>query len=184
VAVLADAWSDTVAVWVAADEPVQGHLEVRVLSFQGTTLAMRAADVSASGERASLAWREPVGSLLPEGTDPRSVVVEASFTTRGGATFRDLEFLVPPRLLALSDPAVRILEVSPQADGWRVSLTADRLAYGVRLTLEGVGARFSENFFHLLAGDTATVRVTPETPVPDLPARLRLRTLWTGRIRS
>ncbi len=177
VAVLADAWSDTAAVWVAADGPVQGHLDVRVLSFQGTPLAMRAAGVSVSRSSAALAWREPLDQLLPEGTDPRSVVVEASFATWDGATFRDVQFLVPPALLALTDPGMRILGASPEADGWRVSLTADRLAYGVRLSVEGAGARFSDNFFHLLPGDTVTVRVTPEAPVPGLPTRLRVRSL-------
>jgi beta-mannosidase len=177
VAVLADAWSDTVAVWVAADAPVQGHLKLRVLSFQGTTLAMRAADVSVSREEASLAWREPVGTLLPEGTDPRSAVMEATFTTWAGARHRDLQFFVPPALLALPDPLLRVVEASPGVDGWRVVVTAGRLAYGVHLSLDGVGARFSENFFHLLPGDTVTLRVAPETPVADLPARLRIRTL-------
>ena len=69
---------------------------------------------------------------------------------------------------------------SADGDGWRVSVTAARFAYGVRLSLDGMGARFSDNFFHLLPGDTVTVRVTPEAPVPDLPARLRLRSLWPG----
>ncbi|MHB1193655.1 MAG: beta-mannosidase [Longimicrobiales bacterium] len=177
VAVLADAWSDTVAVWVAADAPVRGRLEVRALSFDGATLATRAVDTSADGRAAVLVWRELVDRLLPMGTDPRSVVVEASFTTGDGATHRDLQFLVPPVALDLPDPGVRVVEASPEGDGWRVSLTADRLAFGVRVSVDGVGARVSDNFFHLLPGDTVTVRVTPEEPMPDLPARLQLRAL-------
>jgi beta-mannosidase len=180
VAVLADAWSDTVAVWVAADAPVRGKLKVRVLTFHGTTLAMRVMDVAADGAAAALAWRETVDRLLPAGTDPRSVVVEASFTTWEDAAYRDLQLLVPPALLVLPDPEVRVVEVSDDGDGWRVSVTAARFAYRVRLSLDGMGARFSDNFFHLLPGDTVTVRVTPEGPAPDLPARLRLRALRPG----
>lgn len=151
--------------------------EVRVLSFDGATLATRAVDTSADGTAAALAWRGAVDRLLPSGTNPRAVVVEARLTTSTGATYRDLEFLVPPAALDLPDPGVRVVEASPAADGWRVRLTADRFAYGVRLSVDGAGARVSDNFFHLLPGDTVAVRVTPEAPAPDLPARLRVRAL-------
>ncbi|NJD20034.1 MAG: hypothetical protein FIA95_12235 [Gemmatimonadetes bacterium] len=179
VAVLADAWSDTVAVWVASDAPVRGKLKVRVLSFHGTALAMRVVDVSAGGSASTLAWREPVASLLPPDTDPRTVVVEAAFTTWDGATHRDLQVLVAPGLLALPDPGVRVVGAVPEGDAWRVSLTAERFAYGVRLSLDGAGAGFSDNFFHLLPGDTVEVRVTPEGPGAAVPARLRVRSLRT-----
>lgn len=203
VAVLADAWSDTVAVWVASDTPVQGRLEVRVLSFEGTVLATRAMDAAAgtgtatgapartaagTGSATAGAWKvaapapawwETVGTLLPEGTDPRTVVVEAVLTTLDGATHRDLQFLVAPELLALPRPGIRVVETVPAGDAWRVSLTSQRLAYGVRLSVDGVGARFSDNYFHLLAGDTVTLRVTPEMPLSDLAGRVRIRSLWS-----
>ncbi len=192
VSVLADAWSDTVAVWVASDTPVQGRLEVRALTFQGAALATRTMDIAAGRTTAvtaagptsaaatpAPAWWETVGTLIPEDTDPRTVVVAAVFTTRDGASDRDLQFLVAPELLALPSPGINVLEATPDGDGWRVSVTSERLAYGVRLSLDGVGARFSDNYFHLLAGDTVTLRVTPETPLPDLAARLRIRSLWS-----
>jgi beta-mannosidase len=104
-------------------------------------------------------------------------VIEAVLTTWDGGTFRDVSFLVPPVRLDLPDARVRVVNAVSEGSDWLVSLTADRLAYGVRLSVERTGARFSKNFFHLLAGDTATVRVTPEVPIPDLPGRLRLRWL-------
>jgi beta-mannosidase len=179
VAVLADAWADTVAVWVAADPggETEGALTVRVRDFRGRVLSAHSAAVAVDGSRSILGWRATVENLLPPGVDPRDVWVEAALTA-GGATLRDVAFLVPPKALRLPDPGVRVVAVEPDGAAWTVLLTADRFAYGVRLSLDGVGARIARNFFHLPAGDTVRVRVEPDAPTPDLPERLRVR--WLG----
>ena len=64
------------------------------------------------------------------------------------------------------------------ATAWLVTLTTDHFAYGVRLSVPGSGARFSDNYMHLLPGDTVTVRIDPEGSDVDLTSRISLRTLW------
>jgi beta-mannosidase len=188
VAVLTDRWSDTLAVWVASDTAVSGVLDLRVLAFDGRELARREVPVSAPG----LAWRGTRRDILPEGVDPRSVVVVASLRADAGAGVSgataggtatapplatDVSFLVAPKELALPDPGLRVVSAEPDGGAWRVSLTADRFAFAMRLTLAGAGARVAPNYVHLLPADTVVVRVEPETPTPDLPGRLRLRSL-------
>ena len=90
---------------------------------------------------------------------------------------RDLAFAVVPDSLELPDPGVRVVSAQPDGDAWRVTLTAARFAFGVRLTVDGMGARFSDDYFDLLPGETVDVRVTPDRATPDLPQRLRIRTL-------
>jgi beta-mannosidase len=171
VAVLADRWADTLAVWVASDTEASGVLEVRVLDFDGNELARREAPLASAG----LAWRGTRGELVPDTVDPRSVVVLASLR---GAT--DAAFLVAPKELALPDPGLRVVSVERDGDAWRVALAADRFAFGAHLSVDGVGARFSTNDVHLLPGDTVRIRVTPDTPIADLGSRLRLRSLADG----
>jgi beta-mannosidase len=179
VAVLADVWADTVAVWVAADPggATAGALTVRVRDFAGTVLSAHSAAVAFDGSRSIVGWRGTVEDILPPGVDPRDVWVEAVLSS-GGAALRDAAFLVPPRNLRLPDPGLRVVAVEPDGAAWTVRLTAERFAYAVRLSLDGVGARISENFFHLPAGDTVRVRVEPDAPTPDLAERLRVR--WLG----
>jgi len=183
VAVLGDAWGDSVAVWVASDGDADADaradtLTLRVLDFEGATLVGRSVPVSLPPEGGSvLAWRGLASELLPARADRRAVVVEAALAHGDGPPARDLVFFGSPASLALPDPAVRVVDARAEDDGWLVSVTADRFAYAVRLSVEGVGARFSDNYFHILPGDTVSVLVTPETDTPDLPARLRLRSL-------
>lgn len=189
VAVLADRWADTVAVWVAADAPVRGTLHVRLRTLSGDVLSADTIAVDGPGP----VWRTTVGTLLPTGSDPRTVFVEARLESRdgprraasaavGATALGDVAFLVPPRGLALSDPGVRV--VAAEAVGteapdtaWDVAVTADRFAFGVRISVEGADARFSRNYFHVAQGDTVRLRITPSAPMADLPARIRLRSL-------
>ncbi|GMV04050.1 MAG: hypothetical protein AMXMBFR53_03310 [Gemmatimonadota bacterium] len=232
VAVLADRWADTVAVWVASDTSVAGTLVVRVVDFGGWELARRevavegAGGAPASGRSSpapgtpgataapSPAWSGTVGSLLPGGADPRSVVVIAELRAAGRAggrvsaetsagtaaargdvsdetsgapdapspfLARDHAFLVPPKDLLLPDPGVRVVSAVESGGGWDLALTADRFAYGLRLDVEGADSRVSDDFLHVVPGDTVRLRVATPEPVPDLPGRLRFRSLATPR---
>jgi beta-mannosidase len=173
VAVLADRWADTVAVWVAADTTVSGTLDVRVLDFDGREVAHREVPVEGAG----LAWLWTREALLPAGVDPRTVVLVARLRTGSGTFASDRAFFVAPKDLALPDPGLRVVSAEPDGNGWAVTFTADRFAYGVRVAVDGVGARSSANYVDVLPGDTVRVRVDPESPTPDLPSRLRLRSL-------
>lgn len=179
VAVLADAWGDSVGVWVAADEgavPAADTLTVRVSDFQGNVVVTRSVAVALEASRSVLAWAGTVADLLPPGVDPRDVWVEAAFLVPGDR-LRDISFLVPPNRLRLPDPGLAVVGVEPAGAAWVVTLTAERFAYAVRLSLDGVGARMSDNFMHIPAGDTVRIRVEPETPTPDLGDRVRVRSL-------
>ncbi len=175
VAVLADRWADTLAVWVASDTAVGGVLEVRALDFEGHELARREASLSAPAQ----AWRGTRRDLLPDATDPRGVVVVATLRKGHGtpALASDVAFFVAPKELTLPDPGLRVVSVEADGDAWRVALTADRFAFAAHLALDGVGAHASTDFFHVLPHDTVSVRVTPEAPTPDFRTRLRLRSL-------
>lgn len=175
VAVLADRWADTLAVWVASDTAVAGTLVIRALDVDGHELARRDVPVTSPG----LAWRGSRGALLPAGRDVRDVVVAATLRADDGDTplARDVAFFVAPKELALPAPGIRAVSVARDGASWDVAVTAARFAFAVRLSVLGTGAFFSENDVHLLPGDTLRVRVTPESPTPDLPARLRLRSL-------
>jgi beta-mannosidase len=73
----------------------------------------------------------------------------------------------PNKHLELSDPKLRY-DVSESETGFEITITAQRLARFVELTLDGVdpstelqiGAVFSDNYFDLPAGRTVTVQLS------------------------
>jgi len=178
VAVLADRWADTVHVWAIADTGrVEGILEVRTVDMDGGAPRVRATiPVTLRGGAAPLVWRWPMDSLLA-GASPRRTVIEARLVNDSTSIARDLTFGVVPDSLELPDPGVRVVSARRDGDAWRLRLTAARFAFGVRVTVDGMGARFSDDYFDLLPGDTKTVVVTPDRPIDDLTGRLQIRTL-------
>ena len=79
--------------------------------------------------------------------------------------------------MALPDPEVEITDVRRSGDEWSVTLTARSFAFAARLSLAEVGARFSDNYVHLLPGEPVTVRIRPEDPEVDVANALTVRTL-------
>jgi beta-mannosidase len=179
VVVLADLWRDTLRVWAMTDTGrVRAALQVRTVDVgRGTARVRETRTATLQGGSAPQSWAWPVDSVLG-GADARRTVVEVSLLKADGTSLsRDLAFAVPPDSLRLPDPGVRIESVERDGDAWKVTLTAARFAYGVRLTVAGEGARFSDDWFDLLPGETRTVLVTPDRATPDLAGRLRVRTL-------
>jgi beta-mannosidase len=178
VSVLADTWGDSVGVWLAVDrpDPVDGDLLLRTLDFAGAVLAERRVVDAVPGQVVAL----PIDEVLPPGVDRRDVVVIAEFVRReseSGPPPRDHVFLAAPADLRLPAPRLEVVAAEQEGDAWWVALTSHVFAYGVRLSVDGVGARYSDNFLHVLARDTVRIRVQPERPTPGLPGILRLRTL-------
>jgi len=183
VTVLADLWADTLHVWALSDTGrVRGRVEVRVLDMNGEAARVAAAmPVTLVGGVTPLSWSWPVDSVL-RGAAARRTVIDARLMEEGAAAetapvSRDLAYAARPVELELPDPGMRILSAHRDGDAWTVKVTAERFAYGVHLTVDGEGARFSANDFSLLPGESRTVVVTPDRPTPDLPDRLRVRTL-------
>jgi beta-mannosidase len=174
VAVLADAWADSVGVWVVTDaDRLSGTLEVLVMDMSGEPIGIHAVRLEGPGR----VWVSSIDDLVPADVDLSGVVIAASLVGNETPGSRDVVLLVPPVDLSLPDPEVRIITTERDAAVWHVTLTADRFAYGVRLSVPGMGARFSDNYLHLLPGDTVTIRVEPEISGVDLTSRLSFRTL-------
>ncbi len=178
VTVLGDVWRDTLSVWAVSDTgDVRATVEVRTLDMDGGGARVWAREPARlKGGAAPERWSWPVRAVL-HGGSPRRTVVEVRLLEDTLQVARDVVFAARPDSLDLPDPEVRVVSAEPDGDAWRVTLGAARFAFGVRLTVAGEGARFTDDYFDLLPGETRTVVITPDRPTPELPRLLRIRTL-------
>jgi len=107
-----------------------------------------------------------------------NLIVEAVLETDEGTVSENLALFARPKRLSLLPAGIRSA-VSREGDSFRVRLTAARPALWVWLELEGIEARYSDNFFHLLPDREKEVVVTPARKMrADLfEKRLRIRSL-------
>ncbi|HSY40283.1 MAG TPA: glycoside hydrolase family 2 protein [Polyangia bacterium] len=153
-----------------------GTLRVYLVSDRRTDLpahlTLRLVDLDGGGER----WRferdvtvkalasEPQFSAsrrdILKGVDPSHVVLVAELTAGGVSVSRNLFYFRKTRDLALPLPELAIA-VTPHRIGATVKVTARRFARAVWLSTPDGDGTFSDNFFDLLPGETATVEWTP-----------------------
>jgi len=88
-----------------------------------------------------------------------------------------VSFFVPQKYLALQEPQIE-RSLMLEHGNWTVTLRARRFAAYVQLGIENSYARFSDNYFHLLPGETRRVEIAEtETPSEKLGDRLRVKSL-------
>ena len=88
-----------------------------------------------------------------------------------------VSFFVPQKYLALQEPEIEH-SLALENEKWVVTLRARRFAAYVQLGIENSYARFSDNYLHLLPGETRRVEIVEsETPSDKLRDRLRVRSL-------
>ena len=152
----------TLRVYTVSDRrsDLPAHLTLRLVDLDGGGERWRFdRDVTVkalASEPQFSAWKRDV----LKGIDPSHVVLSAELTAGGAMVSRNLFYFVKTRALALPSPELSIA-VTPHRIGATVRVTARRFARAVWLsTPEGEGS-FSDNFFDLLPGETATVEWTP-----------------------
>jgi len=146
---------DAVQVWVTSDEPnaLEGDVEITAETFDGEILHEEtvAADVDAR-ESAVVATLDPE-ELGAEGepVDPSTILLRAEYTGPEDS-FTKHEVLDVYKRLELPD-----VDLDVSVDGDTVTVAADAAALYVRLDPGELSGHFSDNFFHLAAGEDRTV---------------------------
>ena len=130
---------------------------------RSSTAAANAGGSSAtSPSRRSRASRcsRPGSATCSRAIDPSHVVLVAELTAGGQTLSRNLFYFLKTRELALPAPELSVA-VTPHRIGATVRVTARRFARAVWLSTPAGEGAFSDNFFDLLPGETATVEWTP-----------------------
>jgi beta-mannosidase len=160
-------------------EKLAGTLKITAMTFAGKVLH----------EESVAATVDPLGNLvaatyptntLTTGHPAGEVVIRAEFTSGSDVTASTLLYLVKPKDMLLAKPQVR-LTVTDAGSDWAITLTSDKLAKNVMVTWKGRAGIFSDNYFDVLPGKSATIRIskalTPTDPSRELATRSLVDTL-------
>ncbi|MBI2939592.1 MAG: hypothetical protein HYY04_04070, partial [Chloroflexi bacterium] len=146
-------------VWVTSDRPVEtgerrGTLKVSLGKFGGDIRWTRTQQVSipANGSRAALRidFRD-----LPRIRDTAQQFLAAELAAPGEATSENVFFFQPLRTVRPPTASLRAKVVATAPGQAKVRVSTDLFARNVSLRLPG--ARFDDNYFHLLPGQAKEV---------------------------
>jgi len=163
--------------------PVQGTANVALKTFDGEILAEQSFDVGVHCNDKDL-----LGALsltAAAGRETSAYVVASLTGPNGDVIARNLILLAEPKELALTSPELAVDFTEHDEETIAVTVAAKSFAGSVWLYVDPEDApnppEFSDNFFHLEAGETRTVLLPKTDDIPageDLRELLRVRTLF------
>jgi beta-mannosidase len=174
----------TVRVFAVSDRraDTRARLSVRLIDFDGKVHAGVGTeqDVAIKAGSSAPVFAAPERDLL-KGANPNTVALVTELHEGQTLLSRNILYFAKAKDLALPPPELAVAAQPNGRGGATVRVTAKQLALSVWLTAPNEAGVFSDNFFDLLPGETATVEWTPRAGDPPLdPARLAS----TLRVRS
>lgn len=153
----------------------KGVLDIRLLDFNGNTLKSFSKKVDIDPNTSAVVWSSPVGELLG-GLDGNDCFVNVKLSGKEGVI--DSNNLYFNSFKELNLPQVNVSAAIAEADGgYDVTLSADRFARAVFLSINGIDNFFSDNYFDIIPGEDVTVRVTTTLPRYEFERQLSVMTL-------
>jgi beta-mannosidase len=158
---------------VVSDEvkPRTATLRVRVMGFDGTLVQeeTRAVEVAALSSTV-------VAPVELKKLDAAKSFAVLTLEQDGRTLARDTVYFKVSKELAL--PAVAVAHaIRPEGAGYTVELKSPVLARAVALSFGANDAKFEDNYFDLLPGETRRIHVTTKVPMAELESSLTVRSL-------
>jgi beta-mannosidase len=180
VSAVEDPVKNRVALYVSSDELqyIRGNIAWKVTNVKGIVFLQGNRDIVVPPGKSTLLRTIDIGKYLKE-NGPRDVMFWTELTSDRGVTSRDYTAFARPKHLELQKPDIKT-KVTKNIEGNPViSLVTDVPALWIWLDIEGIDARFSDNFFHLLPGEEINVEVleAEDLPIRYVNAHLKVRSL-------
>ena len=144
-------------------------LEMRLMDFNGRKLQQESVKVEAPANSSVKVFGKPLDEWADEGQRKECNLLLSLKDRQGREIARDIHYFVPTKDLNLPRAVVKSkLKVS---DGrCEVTLSSSKLAKDVFVQIPYQGARFTDNFFDLLPGETRMIVITsPEIKIGVVP---------------
>lgn len=173
--------TDTVDIHVVSDLMEAKRLVVKwkVADLEGNELETGSKNIRTAANSAGLVKTLKLKKLVKE-FGQRGLVVKLSLEDGLDVVSENLVTFARPKHLTLADPKLSFSVKSAGNGIYNVKVTAKKPALWTWIELKGIEASYSDNFVHLLSGESSTIQVTPKvkTTVTALKAAIRVRSLF------
>jgi len=152
-----------------------GNLQLRLTDFDGNVIKDTLYQTEISSNTSQCVYDYDLDKLTGK-LDKRKILMECLFFTNDTLAARNLHFFVPPKELNLPDSKVNYI-INPSNDGFRITLTTNKLAKNIFLDFDGADGFFSDNYFDMVAGDKMVIYFHTKNHQPVNPALVNKNSL-------
>jgi beta-mannosidase len=155
--------------------PIAAQLKLSLLDFDGHVLWNREQSIDVAPLKSKSYLTVPISTVLA-GKDPKAVFLFGELVVDGKTIASNQHFFQPYKNLSLPQSQVNA-DLVPTRTGFKVTLSADKLARAVYLSAPG--GSFTDNYFDLIPGRRVEVefRTGSAIRVKEFRSQLKIRTL-------
>jgi beta-mannosidase len=170
----------TVDIFVTSDrlEACQGVLTWNVTDLQGKSLAQASAKIEIEARNSRKIQTLDVGKVIGH-LGKNEVLTWLKLTVAGEVVSENLVLLALPKQLKLSDPKLTAA-IDEVPGGFLVTIKTQSPALWTWLDLEGVDAKYADNFFHVTPNSPVQILVRPVKKITkeNFATALQVRSLF------
>ncbi|MGH9874637.1 MAG: beta-mannosidase [Pyrinomonadaceae bacterium] len=157
--------------------PTPAQLRVSLLDFEGHTLWSKQENVVVTPLNSKSYLTVPIETLVG-GKDTKSIFLVSELVVDGKVVSSNEHFFQPFKNLSLPQSRIKA-EAARTREGFRITLSSDKLARAVYLSSPDSQGSFVDNYFDLIPGRKVEVeyRTTNAVKVADFQKGLKIRSL-------
>jgi len=155
-------------------QPAQ--LRVRLMDLTGKVLEEKSADIQVKPLASDVYLSLPVTELLAR-RQREQVFIDSQLLVGGKAVSRNLYFFAKMKEVRLPQPEIRA-NVEAAGNGYRLTLQSSQIAREVYLSFGDFDAKFSDNYFDLLPGESVQIEVTSKASLDQLRQAMKVVSLY------
>lgn len=151
----------------------KGSLFIKAYTLDGDILSETERKVDVKPNSSNKIFSEKLESIIKD-ADRNNIVVSVEFVA--DKVYTNNYFLTKQK--NINYPKVNIKKsIESLNAGFKVSLTSDKFARGVFLSIEGINNFFSDNYFDILPGQTVTLTVKTDASEADFRKQLQVMSM-------
>lgn len=153
----------------------KGMLTIKVLRMDGTEVKLLTLKANALRNSSNVAYQEELVSLLGD-NKRENIVIYTEFKDEQENIYTNNYFLAPPKDVAFLEPSI-VQEINPISGGYEVVLKSDRFVRATFLSIDGIDNFFENNYFDILPGKEANIKVSTNIPFEKFKKQLKIKYL-------
>jgi len=156
---------------------INATLSFKMIDFEGKVLWEKTSELTVPANASTNYFETNKTSFINEnGKQPANSVLVCQLVENGAVISKNTFYFKPFKELKITKPEVS-WQISKESDGFGITLKTDKLAKNVYLQIGDEEGFFSDNYFDLLPGETATINLKTAISEKKLNDVLTLRTL-------
>lgn len=164
-------------VYVVSDavESFPAALQMKIIDFNGNIIWQHQKDLLVKSSSAEKQFATKLTYIL-KNKSMNDVVFSATILKAGKPLSSNHFYFNKPKFLNLPE-AKPEFTIQKTAEGYRISITTERLLKNLHLEVDGYDGKFNDNYFDVLPGELLEVNFITDQTIPDFKNKLTYRTL-------